>query len=77
MEVTEMASTPKNPYFRPVQEGGSRGRGAVSPLGGRSNSDRSFRHDGTGRISVQPLEKARGEQKPITPKRFNQSPLVG
>jgi hypothetical protein len=46
-------------------------------LGGRSNSDRSFRHDGTGRISVQPLEKARGTQQPITPKRFNQSPLVG
>ena len=58
-----MASTNnRNNHHRPVEVGGAFGRGATSPLGGRSNPDRSFRSDGRGRISVQPLEKARGEQ---------------
>jgi hypothetical protein len=38
-EETEMATGSKSPYFRPAQEGGPIGRGATSPLGGRSYPD--------------------------------------
>jgi hypothetical protein len=58
-------TTRKDPYFRPAAEGGDRGRGAVSPLGGRSNPDRSFRSNGAGKIISQPLKKARGTQQPV------------
>jgi hypothetical protein len=64
---------PSQPYYRPVQGP----RGAESPLGGRTAEDKSYRSNGAGKIVAQPIEAARGTQKPILPRRFNQSPLVG
>jgi hypothetical protein len=58
-------ATRKDPYFRPVKEGGAEGRGAVSPLGGRSNPDRSLRSNGAGKIVGTTLEEARKGAKPV------------
>jgi hypothetical protein len=70
-----MATTRKDPYFRPAKEGGPVGRGATSPLGGRSNPDTSFASDGTGRIVRKTIAEARKGQQPF-PRRGSNTPLV-
>jgi hypothetical protein len=57
----------KSPYYRPVKEGGDRGRGSLSPLGGRSNPDQILRGGGSsGPLIKKPLEAGRQGEKPVT-----------
>jgi len=59
-------TTQRNQHHRPPQTGGAEGRGAVSPLGGRSNPDRTFRGGGGGGVVGTPLKyRPREEGRPI------------
>jgi hypothetical protein len=73
-----MATTQRSSQHRAPQTSGAAGRGAVSPLGGRSNPDQILRGGRDGTVIKTPItsSSAGKGQKPVTGVRGNTVPLT-